>query len=205
MTKPRNSYHHGDLPRALRKAGVALIGEKGVAAVTLRDVARRVGVTHGAPYRHYADKTALVAAIAADGFARLERMMHTAAAEAGDDPLARLLAIGRSYVVFAAMNPAYFVVMYGSESPDRDEHTELAAADDRAFAVLVDSVRDAQAGGRLIDSDPTRLALLLWSMVHGATHILVSGDAARRGLPLEEFEAFMMDNTQLLLGGLLKR
>jgi AcrR family transcriptional regulator len=206
VARTRSSYHHGDVPRALKKAALEAIDRVGIAGLNLRQLARAIGVTHAAPYRHFSDKAALLAALATDGFETLATGMRKAAEEAGDDPLARLLATGRHYVIFATTNPSLYRVMYGSESPDRAAYPELEKSDNDAFSVLVNEVAAAQAGGQMIThQSPERMALLLWSVVDGATHISLSGAAERRGVTREEFPEFMMDATALLLGGLLKR
>src|SRR4051794_27635084 len=120
-------YHHGDLQRALVDAAVALLAEGGAAAVTLREVARRAGVTHAAPYRHFADKAALLAAVAEEGFRALHDAVARAGAEAPDDPLARLAASGQAYLRFAMSHPAHYRVMFGPDVAAR-EHPELEGA-----------------------------------------------------------------------------
>src|SRR5258708_6887496 len=107
----KKSYHHGDLRRALLDAALALLEKSGVEALTLREGARRVGVTAGAPYHHFADKEAIVASVAEEGFVELGEAM--AAARDAADPASRLGAMGRSYVRFAVAHPAHFRVMFG--------------------------------------------------------------------------------------------
>jgi AcrR family transcriptional regulator len=108
----RSTYHHGDLPRALRDAATRLLAERGSDGLTLREAARLVGVNHAAAYRHFADKRALLAAVAEDGYAKLAREMHGADTRS-PDPAERLRRIGTAYVSFARADPALFALMTG--------------------------------------------------------------------------------------------
>src|SRR5688572_32508569 len=101
----RRSYHHGDLRRTLLDASLALVQEQGIQALSLREVARKAGVSHNAPYHHFPDKSSLMAAICQEGFEGLAREMAAARAAAGDDPRARMEACGQSYVRFALSSP----------------------------------------------------------------------------------------------------
>src|SRR3954464_1315173 len=111
--KPRDAYQHGDLRHALIQAGLKLLAEGGAGELSLRAAAELAGVSHAAPYRHFRDKNALVAAIGEEGFRLLTRAMRQeiAAADPGD-VLARLRASGRGYVLFAVRHPAYFRTIF---------------------------------------------------------------------------------------------
>lgn len=169
----RRSYHHGDLKRALLEASLTLIGEAGAGAFTLREVARRAGVSHNAPYRHFRDREELLAAVAANGFNRLRKSMAKAA-ESGSVPSDRLRLSGRGYVEFALQHPQHFAVMF--DLPHRfDSYPETRAASERAFGALAHYVEDCQAEGSLPAGDWQSLALLAWSMVHGIAKLALSG------------------------------
>src|ERR1700693_5459913 len=113
--KPPNRYHHGDLPRALLDAALHIVETQGTEALTLRAVARRAGVSQAAPYRHFASKEAILAAVAEDGFRSLIAAMRESVATCGEDPLGRLRAVGLGYVTFATSHPSHFRVMFGRE------------------------------------------------------------------------------------------
>ena len=102
------AYHHGNLREALLERATEVIAEQGVEALSLRGLARDLGVSHAAPSRHFADRGALLAELAKDGFRRAVQAMNAEAAAAGDDPVARYRALGRSYVRFACEQPACF-------------------------------------------------------------------------------------------------
>ncbi len=171
----RAAYHHGDLRRALLAAASALLAEVGPAALSLRAVARAAGVTHAAPYRHFPDKAALLAALATDGFERLRAAMDAAREAAGPDSGARLAAVGRAYVQSAVSAPAEFRLMFGAPAASRAEHPELEAAAAAAFGGLVDAVAEAQAGGQVRAGPIEPLALAAWAAMHGLAALAVDG------------------------------
>lgn len=172
MRTPR-SYHHGNLKQALLEASLDLIRKAGPSAFTLREVARRAGVSHNAPYRHFRDKEELLAALAAEGFDRLTAAM-TKAAESGSGAMERFRLSGRGYVEFALRYPQHFAVMF--DIPWRfDLYPQTRVAGERAFGTLVGYVDACQAEGVLPAGDAKPYALLAWSMVHGVAKLAISG------------------------------
>ncbi len=158
-------YHHGELRTALVRAALGLLAENGADAVSLRAVARRVGVSAMAPYRHYPDKEALLAAVAMQGFDGLRAVLRAAdnAAPAGQALVAQAVA----YVRYALENPALFRLMFG---PKRVRtHPELTAAGDAAYAVLAARV----AAEAPADADRDARALGCWSLVHGLASLFL--------------------------------
>jgi AcrR family transcriptional regulator len=153
------------LREALLQAAIQLIAEIGPAAFTLREVARRAGVSHNAPYRHFPDRDDLLAAVAAQGFRELnEAMLH--AAEKQPSALGQLKYAGLAYVEFALRRPEHFTVMFDSPISKRAT-PDSAEASEQAFGTLATLVKNCQDDGRLPSGDPGRLSLLAWSMVHG--------------------------------------
>jgi AcrR family transcriptional regulator len=169
----RKPYHHGNLREALLAAAIRLIAEVGPTAFTLREVARRAGVSHNAPYRHFRDKDDLMAAVAAQGFRELTQAMLEAAAHQSD-PLRRLKHSGVAYVTFALRRPEHFTVMFDAPSSKR-KHPDSAQAAEQAFSTLLDFVKSCQKEGRLPSGSPLELALLAWSMVHGVAKLAITG------------------------------
>jgi AcrR family transcriptional regulator len=173
----RGSYHHGNLRQALLDAGLELLGERGVDGFTLREVARRAGVSHAAPYHHFADRGALVRAIVAESFALLGSGLADAAAQAGADPLERISAMGLAYVEFALDNPERYRLMFRTELSQAgasEVPTEADAASGGAFATLMSAVQEAADRGSLREGvDPGAAAVAAWASVHGLASLIL--------------------------------
>ena len=179
-------YHHANLRKTLLDAAVALIGEVGPRAFTLREVARRASVSHNAPYRHFSSKDELLAAVAAEGFERLTATMQKRMAR-GRTPLERLQLSGCGYVDFALRWPQHFVVMFDLPRCPREiaDNASLAVESIRtdrpvigrnAFQVLLDCVAAAQSSGDLPPGDLLPLAWTSWSLVHGIGKLAIGGN-----------------------------
>lgn len=185
MSRPasKDRYHHGELRKALVDAALALVGEGGTGALSLREVARRVGVSHAAPKHHFPDKAALLAAVGARAFADLADSMQRATAAAGDDATAQLKASGVAYVRYAVQHPALFRLLFGGELSLATD-PELDAQSRRAFEVLVRSAT-AAAGKDASAGDVELLVTSAWSVVHGLSLLWLDGHlgskAGRRG------------------------
>ena len=171
-----HAYHHGDLRRALIDAGLALVERDGVAALTLRAVARRAKVSHNAPYHHFGTKAELLAAVAAAGF---DRLVATIAQATVDHPprttLDGLRAVGVGYLQFALGHPAVFRLMFRPELTHPAAHPLLRDAEARAFGTLFTAIKAAQRAGELPGLDPSAAAAFCWSAVHGLAVLHVEG------------------------------
>ncbi len=168
----RDAYHHGNLREALVTAAAELIDARGVEALTLRAVAREAGVSAAAPYHHFKDKEALVAALCGQGFCLLTDVL--AASIAGEsDPMRSLCAMGGAYVAFAGEHTPYFRIMWGRYVADKQEYPDLMHASHGAFELLMETLTRAQANGDVRAADPLDLALATWSSVHGMARLVV--------------------------------
>lgn len=172
--QPAKPYHHGDLRNALLRAAEGLIGEVGPRAFTLREVARRAGVSHNAPYRHFASRNDLLLAVADEGTGHLQHAM-TLRMESGTTARERLVLCGCGYVEFALRYPQHFMVMF-DVAELRHEKRDVTRNSSAAFQVLVDAISFAQQAGALPGSDPLPHALTAWSMVHGIAKLAVGGN-----------------------------
>jgi AcrR family transcriptional regulator len=177
MPVKKRAYHHGDLRRTLLQASVALILEKGLDELSLREVARRAGVSAAAPYHHFATRQDLLAALALDGFGMLTERMRAARDAANAVPSERLCAIGEAYVRFAVEHPAHFRLMFRHSLVPFDA---LPADGSReAFVVLLDAVADVLGDENVsLHVERRGLVLLAWSAVHGAAELLLDGPLA---------------------------
>jgi AcrR family transcriptional regulator len=166
------SYHHRDLRRALIRSALEILSEAGIAGLSLRAAARRAKVSAMAPYRHFADKEALLAAVAEYGFRQLTARF-SAAAGAAKDPRAALNALGVAYVVFARDEPSLFKLMFGPAIERKSTHQGL----DEAGCACFDALRQAVEAARFFDSDrqPRDVSLACWSLVHGLASLIVDG------------------------------
>lgn len=185
----RSPYHHGDLPSALKQAAVTLIARRGVQGFSLREAAAAVGVSPSAAYRHYADKAALLGAVAGDALAEMgQRFAAATACVRGDGPQAaraRFRAQGRAYVEFAVEHPERFAVMFGpfgagSAGP-------AACAGHRVggpFAALSAVLDELLEAGVIHPQRRPGAELLAWSAIHGLAHLLVSGTLEPGAAPL---------------------
>ena len=194
--KQAGAYHHGDLRETLLDAAEALLAQRGAEALSLRDVARGAGVSHAAPYHHFAGLPELLAALAARSFSQLGAAMQASVDAHPADAREQLLAIAAAYVDFARRRPARFRLMFGPVLASRSRHPGLDQAAQASFCVLLDAAtRFDPAAGPLI-------ALTGWSLAHGLSHL--SLDAAFAGLPLSgplpEPAALVRLMSQRLLG-----
>ena len=203
------AYHHGDLKRSLVDAALALVAEKQDWDFSLREVARRAGVSHNAPYNHFADKRDLLAAVAAAGYEALRVCLLAAAADA-DAPEAALVATGVAYVRFGIANPAHYRLMFGAALVTAaGPPAVVSAAAAGARAVLGEVVRRGAREGRFAVSpdDPAAIDLAVlsaWSLVHGLT-MLVIDRLAGGGAPSSLPDAFAEPVARMLLDGIRRR
>lgn len=174
--KKASSYHHGALRTALIRSARDILESEGYDALTLRAAARRAGVSQAAPYNHFADKAALLAAIAAEGFQEFAAAMrHEMDAAARVDPQARLNAAGIAYVAFATSNPGLFKLMFGSSVHQASGDPDLDAARTSAYDVLRGAVHSVEV---LAPRHPTHEeleSLRSWAMVHGLATMINEG------------------------------
>ncbi|MFI7671965.1 TetR/AcrR family transcriptional regulator [Nocardia sp. NPDC049526] len=172
-TSKRKAYHHGDLRRALVDAGRALVQEDGVAGLTLRAAATRAGVSAAAPYRHFADKEALLAAVMTQGFGELAQALSAIEV---DDPLLRLHAIGHRYLEFVAAEPALSQLMFGGSVADGDVHPELAAVRGSVRDTFAGAIGDAWRAGAIRGPSVDAIMLTMRCVMQGLATFVATGE-----------------------------
>lgn len=182
------TYYQGDLRCDLLEAAVLVIEEKGIGALSLREVARRVGVSHAAPAHHFGGKSGLFTAIATDSFHLIADEMRRVDKASGPDPLDRLDACGEVYIKFAIENRARFEVMFRPEVLMRSDADYNSAAT-LTHAHLSEIVEDARSGGWAKGRQPDALVLGTWALVHGLATLLNQGNLPGLTSPAEQVQA----------------
>jgi AcrR family transcriptional regulator len=166
-------YHHGNLREALLEQAEIALARGGTAALSLRELARDVGVSHGAPRRHFADKQALLDALAESGFTKLGAALAGAIEGAGDDFDSRMAALARAYVRFATTHGALLELMFASKHrPGADRLHEASA---HAFAPALELIAEGQAAGDVVPGDLERVAMVAFAGMHGIAALANSG------------------------------
>ena len=174
VTAAPRTYHHGDLRRALLDATRELLVEGGIQAASLRAVARRAGVTNRAPYHHFDDKCDLLAAVAAEGFQKLQAEMHRRLEDCGKDPREELVQIGLGYLTFAAENPGEFQVMFWHELCDGETFPQREEESNSCFEILLSTI--ARLTPRPLDEEhQLGMAMMAWATVHGLATLRAQG------------------------------
>ena len=169
----QNGYHHGDLRNALLEASEQLLAKTGVAALSLREVAKQAGVSHAAPYRHFKDKAALMSGLAQSGFGRLGSVIRTAADKIPYDPEQKLVEAGVAYVHMALRHPGLMQLMF-STAPGQEVDRELKQASMTTLEPLVDIINTGIEAGVFRDRDAHELALVAWTSMHGMAMLLAA-------------------------------
>jgi AcrR family transcriptional regulator len=168
------TYHHGDLKNALIAAGIEILANEGVSGLTLRKAARVAGVSHAAPYAHFTDKQALIAAISTAGYRRFLAQIEEITAHFASDPVQQFIEGAWAYMKFALEDPAHFRITFSGVVSNEKDYPALVEASEQSFAIVVGIVTRCQAAGRLSPEPPDLLAVSVWSAVHGLVSLLLN-------------------------------
>jgi AcrR family transcriptional regulator len=179
MPKKKKPVRPADLRRAVLDASIELLEEGGVAALSMREVARRANVTHGAPYHYFADRGAILAAIAEEGFALLADGMRAAMNAEAVGSIARFEAAARAYIAFALEHASHMRVMFRPELTNPLEHPSVDESAACAMELLFACVAECQAAGTIAAGDPTPIVLMGWSAAHGVASLTIDGPLRR--------------------------
>lgn len=172
------NYHHGNLKDALLDAAQKELSENGLERCSLRAVAKRAGVSHGAPAHHFQNATGLLTALATRGYRDFIQAQDRRELLASDDPKERLAASGLGYLDFATANPALFQLMFSSSRPDKSD-LHLAKAADAAFEKLVAHIAKITGANPHEDSGAMSLVMAAWGVVHGLADLLIADRLGR--------------------------
>lgn len=210
----RTAYHHGDLRPALLKAGLEVVKECGIEGVSLRGVARRAGVSHMAPYYHFADKAALIEALAVACYEDFASVLRETLNTTSGTAIERVGALGVAYVRYALDYPARFQLMNrpelrqpraGIAKADLDGVVTVGQAASKAYAVLEDGIYEGQRAGLIRNEDIDTLTLTAWATVHGLAVLLLDGMVTAKVTHQYEPDLLTHHVTQVLLQGLQLR
>jgi AcrR family transcriptional regulator len=197
---PRKTYHHGSLRETLFEKAVELLRKEGLEALTLRAVARAAKVSQAAPYRHFADRRALLGAVAEDGFRRLGQgmMAHAQAGQSREG----FKGFAIAYVDFAMANPAQYRLMFGGEIANHADLPSLQETSRGVLGFVAEGIRRLQAAGLVREGDPWSMAVGLWSMLHGLVMIHLDGISEGVAPPLP---VLLDDAMRIMMFGMAPR
>jgi AcrR family transcriptional regulator len=189
------NYHHGDLKNALINAGVKILARDGVGGLSLRKVAKQAGVSHAAPYAHFADKQALIAAISTEGFKQLYSQIETVKQAYQANPETLLIEVAWAYVQFALNEPDRFKLMFSSVLEKEKEYPDFVEISLKNFRQSVEIVEICQQAGVIKKGASDLIALSLWGTVHGFVSLLLEGQISHTVLekaPLKDILIFII-------------
>lgn len=172
----KTNYHHGDVKNALISAGIDIITEDGIKNLSIRNAAKKIGVSHTAPYRHFKNKEELLVAIAIKGFDILVQDMDKALSKVNPSDLSALVEAGRAYIQFAVSNSNYYRIMFGDTIRNKTGYPDFFKVYDRSFRKLIHII---ETGGHKQSTDKTDLeitAIAVWSLLHGYCSLVLDND-----------------------------
>jgi len=170
-----DTYHHGDCKNALIQAGIEILTKEGIRGLSLRKVAKQAGVSHAAPYAHFKDKQALVAAISTEGYRNLFARFLKIGQDHQDNPLGKLVEIAWCYIQFAVTEPAHFKITFSGTIEKEKDYPAFVEISKGSFAFLTAMIGDCQEAGIIKSGSTDLLAVNIWGAIHGLATLLIEG------------------------------
>ncbi|TGK20088.1 TetR/AcrR family transcriptional regulator [Leptospira fluminis] len=202
MKQDKNSYHHGDLKRALLDASIRILKEEGYKALSLRKAALTAGVSQSAPYRHYADLESLYADIAEEGFRLLSERLKNFQSRYKKRPLLLFRESGVTYVEFALEHPDLFRIMYGNQIESHSRYETLVLAENDSFRIIVEIIQDCKNAGLIRTDSVEKSATAAWTMVHGIAVLLAGKQVMFRSVDLQKARKVTKELISFLYNGM---
>ena len=173
MAPKTKTYHHGNLKEALISAGLEILSQKGMEGLSLRNVAKRIGVSHAAPYNHFPDKQALLAAMSTAGHEQLHQTLLETFEKFKHDSTDLIIEIAWAYLQFAQQDPDRFKLMFSSALEEERNHPAFMEISGKSIALFEEIIVFCQSKGQLAGCDVKGIAIKLWSSVHGFTTLML--------------------------------
>ena len=171
----RKTYHHGDLKNALIRAGIEILSKEGVGALSLRKVASQAGVSHAAPYAHFADKQALIAAISTAGYQKIHERIVQVQEQYSADPLNLFVESSWAYVAFALDEPDHFKITFSGVVEKEKDYPAFVEIVQKNYETLTQIVTTCQQAGILGPGPADLMAVSVWGQIHGFVSLLLEG------------------------------
>ncbi len=191
-------YHHGDLKNALIEAGTEILSKEGVGALSLRKVARRAGVSHTAPYAHYTDKQALIAAIATEGYEKLYARLAGVVQRYPDDPLRQLVEAAWAYAEFAQAETAQFKITLSGVLEKEKDYPAFVEVSQKSFKLVVGIIDACQRQGVLPAGPSDVIAVSVWGLLHGVVSLVLEGQVSHTILDRLTLEELLVSSLDLM-------
>lgn len=173
MASKTKTYHHGNLKETLISAGLEILSQKGMEGLSLRNVAKRIGVSHAAPYNHFADKQALLAAMSTAGHEQLHQTLIEIFEKSKETSTEIMLEIAWSYLQFAMEDPNRFKLMFSGALEEQSDHPAFMEIAQKSISLFEEIIAFCQGKGQLAEGDVQKIAIKLWSTTHGFTILIL--------------------------------